>query len=60
MVTVETDFELGMVGLGRRWTQEMQARLPVTSKWRGIDTAEMMPHTLRTRADLIVVGEVRG
>ena len=36
MVTVETDFELGMVGLGRRWTQEMQARLPVTSKWQGI------------------------
>ena len=35
MVKVETDFELGMVGLGRRWTQEMQARLPVTSKWRG-------------------------
>ena len=60
MVTVETDFELGMVGLGRRWTQEMQARLPVTSKWKGIDTAEMMPHTLRTRADLIVIGEVRG
>lgn len=60
VVTVETDFELGMVGLGRRFTQEMQARLPVTSKWQGIDTAALMPHTLRTRADLTVLGEVRG
>ena len=53
IVTVETDFELGMVGLGRRWTQEMQSRLPVTSKWQGISTADMMPHTLRTRAEAV-------
>ena len=60
MVTVESDFELGMVSLGRRWTQEMQARLPVTSKWQGITPAGLMPHTLRTRADVLVIGEVRG
>ena len=60
MVTVETDFELGLVGLGRRWVQEMQARLPVTSKDRGITCGDLMPSTLRTRADVILVGEVRG
>ena len=60
MVTVETDFELGLVGLGRRWVQEMQARLPVTSKDRGITCGDLMPATLRTRADVILVGEVRG
>lgn len=60
MVTVETDFELGLVGLGRPWVQEMQARLPVTTKDRGITCGDLMPATLRTRADVNIVGEVRG
>ena len=29
MLTIETDFELGLASLGRPWTQEMQARIPV-------------------------------
>jgi pilus assembly protein CpaF len=60
MTTVETDFELGIAGLGRPWVHEMQARLPVTSKDRGITSAELMPPVLRTGCEVSLVGEVRG
>ena len=54
MVTVETDFEFGLAGLGRPWTQEMQARLPVTSKDRGITCGDSDAPELRTRAEVII------
>ena len=59
IVTVETDFELGLVSLGRPWTQEMQARMPMTSTSRGISCADMMAPVLRTRGELNMIGEVR-
>jgi pilus assembly protein CpaF len=58
--TVETDFELGLHSLGLEWVHEMQARLPVTSKDRGITCGELMVPSLRTRSDRTFVGEVRG
>jgi pilus assembly protein CpaF len=60
ILTIETDFELGINSLGRPWTQEMQARLPITSASRGITCGDQMPPALRSRADLLVMGEVRG
>lgn len=60
MLTIETDFELGLAALGRPWTQEMQARLPVTSKDRGIDCGDLMLPALRSRAHVVGIGEVRG
>lgn len=59
LTTIETDFELGMVGLGRQWTHEMQARLPVTTKDRGITPADMIAPALRT-GGMMAIGEVRG
>ncbi len=60
ILTIETDFELGIGALGRDWTQEMQARIPVTTKDRGITCGDLMRPALRTRADVISIGEVRG
>jgi pilus assembly protein CpaF len=60
IATVETDFELGLAGLGMDWTQEMQARIPVTSDADGISCADLMRPLLRTRADVNIIGEVRG
>ena len=60
MVTVETDFELGLASLGLPWTQEMQSRIPMTSAGRGISSADQMAPTLRSRAQVNLIGEVRG
>jgi Flp pilus assembly CpaF family ATPase len=60
MLTIETDFELGLGSLGRPWTQEMQARIPVTSNARGITCGDLMRPALRSRAEVNIIGEVRG
>lgn len=60
VATVETDYELGLASLGLPWTQEMQARIPVTSATNGITCSDMMPAVLRMRAAVNVIGEVRG
>lgn len=61
IVTVETDFELNVAALGRHpYVHAYQARLPSTSDGAGISCEAMMVPALRTRADWIVVGEVRG
>lgn len=61
IVTVETDFELNVAALGRHpYVHAYQARLPSTSDGVGISCEAMMIPALRTRADWIVVGEVRG
>jgi pilus assembly protein CpaF len=61
IVTIETDFELALRELGRhRWVHAYQARLPSTTDACGVSCADMMAPALRTRADWIVVGEVRG
>jgi Flp pilus assembly CpaF family ATPase len=61
VVTIETDFELALGGLGRhRWVHAYQARLPSTTDASGVSCADMMTPALRTRADWIIVGEVRG
>jgi Flp pilus assembly CpaF family ATPase len=61
IVTVETDFELNLASMGRhRFVHAYQARLPSTSDGIGISCHDMMVPALRTRADWIIVGEVRG
>jgi Flp pilus assembly CpaF family ATPase len=60
MLTIETDFELGLASLGRPWTQEMQARIPVVASGSGITPADLMRPALRTRAEVNIIGEVRG
>jgi Flp pilus assembly CpaF family ATPase len=61
IVTVETDFELNVAQLGRhRFVHAYQSRVPSTIDGVGISCSEMMVPALRTRADWIVVGEVRG
>ena len=60
MLSIETDFELGLGSLGRPWTQEMQARIPITSNGRGISCGDLMRPALRSRAEVNIIGEVRG
>ena len=61
IVTVETDFELNLASLGRHpYVHAYQARVPSTSEGVGISCHDMMVPAVRTRADWIVVGEVRG
>ncbi|MDO8390423.1 MAG: ATPase, T2SS/T4P/T4SS family [Actinomycetota bacterium] len=61
IVTVETDFELNLANMGRhRFVHAYQSRVPSTSDGAGISCHEMMVPAVRTRADWIVVGEVRG
>ncbi len=61
IVTVETDFELNIAKMGRhRYVHAYQSRVPSTSDGMGISCHDMMVPAVRTRADWIVVGEVRG
>ncbi|MEI7546459.1 MAG: ATPase, T2SS/T4P/T4SS family, partial [Actinomycetota bacterium] len=61
IVTVETDFELNLAKMGHhRFVHAYQSRVPSTSDGAGISCHEMMVPAVRTRADWIVVGEVRG
>lgn len=61
VVTVETDFELNISAMGRhRFVHAYQSRLPSTNDGRGVTCADVMVPALRTRADWIVVGEIRG
>ena len=61
VVTVGTDFELNIANLGRhRYVHAYQSRVPSTSDGAGISCHDMMVPAVRTRADWIVVGEVRG
>ncbi len=61
IVTVETDFELNIANMGRhRYVHAYQSRVPSTSDGVGISCHDMMVPAVRTRADWIVVGEVRG
>ena len=61
LVTVETDFELNVVQMGTHpFVHAYQARIPSTSDGAGVSCADMMVPAVRTRADWIIVGEVRG
>lgn len=61
LVTIETDFELNVAQMGSHpFVHAYQARIPSTSDGVGISCADMMVPAVRTRADWIVVGEVRG
>ena len=61
IVTVETDFELNIATMGRhRYVHAYQSRVPSTGGGAGISCHDMMVPAVRTRADWIVVGEVRG
>ena len=61
IVTVESDFELNIAAMGRhRFVHAYQSRVPSTSDGAGISCSDMMVPAVRTRADWIVVGEVRG
>ena len=61
VVTIETDFELNVAQMGSHpFVHAYQARIPSTSDGTGISCADMMVPAVRTRADWIVLGEVRG
>ena len=61
IVTVETDFELNVASMGlHRFVHAYQARVPSTVGGAGISCHDVMVPAVRTRADWIVVGEVRG
>ncbi len=61
IVTVETDFELNIANMGHhRYVHAYQSRVPSTSDGVGISCHDMMVPAVRTRADWIIVGEVRG
>jgi Flp pilus assembly CpaF family ATPase len=61
IVTIETDFELNIAQLGTHpFVHAYQARVPSTADGVGVSCADMMVPAVRTRADWIVVGEVRG
>ncbi|MDO8362841.1 MAG: ATPase, T2SS/T4P/T4SS family [Actinomycetota bacterium] len=61
IVSVETDFELNIATMGRhRYVHAYQSRVPSTNDGVGISCHDMMVPAVRTRADWIVVGEVRG
>jgi Flp pilus assembly CpaF family ATPase len=61
IVTVETDFELNISSMGHhRFVHAYQSRVASTTDGVGIDCHDMMVPAVRTRADWIVVGEVRG
>jgi pilus assembly protein CpaF len=61
VITIETDFELNVSQMGTHpFVHAYQARIPSTSDGSGISCADMMVPAVRTRADWIVVGEVRG
>jgi pilus assembly protein CpaF len=61
IVTVESDFELNVAAMGlHRSVHAYQARVPSTGDGVGISCADVMVPAVRTRADWIVVGEVRG
>jgi Flp pilus assembly CpaF family ATPase len=61
LVTIETDFELNIGQMGTHpFVHAYQARIPSTSDGAGISCADLMVPAVRTRADWIVVGEVRG
>ena len=60
IVTVETDFELNVAQMGcHAFVHAYQSRVPSTSDGAGISCHDMMVPAVRTRADWIVVGEVR-
>jgi pilus assembly protein CpaF len=60
IVTIETDFELNIARMGtHRFVHAYQARVPSTIDGRGVSCADMMVPAVRTRADWIIVGEVR-
>lgn len=61
IVTVETDFELNVAAMGLHpYVHAYQARISSTGDGVGVSCADMMTPAVRTRADWIVVGEVRG
>ena len=61
LVTIETDFELNVGRMGTHpFVHAYQARIPSTNDGVGISCADMMVPAVRTRADWIIVGEVRG
>jgi Flp pilus assembly CpaF family ATPase len=61
LVTIETDFELNVGQMGTHpFVHAYQARIPSTNDGVGVSCADMMVPAVRTRADWIIVGEVRG
>jgi pilus assembly protein CpaF len=61
IVTIETDFELNVAQMRTHpFVHAYQSRIPSTSDGSGLSCADMMVPAVRTRADWIVVGEVRG
>jgi pilus assembly protein CpaF len=61
IATVESDFELNLLRAGRhRHVVAYQERIPTTVDSRGITPADLMRPAMRTRADWLIVGEVRG
>lgn len=61
ITTIESDFELNILQMGKHpYVIAYQERLPTTIDSKGYTPAEAMRPAMRTRADWIIVGEVRG
>ena len=61
IITIETDFELNIANIGNHpYVHAYQSRIPSTNDTTGISCHDMMIPAVRTRADWIIVGEVRG
>ncbi|MEZ5258931.1 MAG: ATPase, T2SS/T4P/T4SS family [Ilumatobacteraceae bacterium] len=61
ITTIESDFELNVLQMGKHpYVIAYQERLPTTIDSKGYTPAEAMRPAMRTRADWIIVGEVRG
>jgi pilus assembly protein CpaF len=61
ITTIESDFELNVLQMGKHpYVIAYQERLPTTIDSKGYTPAQAMRPAMRTRADWIIVGEVRG
>ena len=60
VATIESDYELNLAALGRRWVIAYQERIAHTVEGRGFTPAQAMRPSMRSGAHWLIVGEVRG
>ena len=60
ITSIESSFELNIKKMGKhRWVIAKQERLPTTIDSTAITSSDLMPPTMRSGADVIIVGEAR-
>lgn len=60
VATIESDSELNLAAIGRRWVIAYQERIAQTVDGRGFTPGQAMRPSMRSGADWLIVGEVRG